>query len=294
MNTSAHLVPFIKGHGTENDFIIVVDPAASLDLAPEIIQALCNRHSGIGADGLLRVAHAGALQEGGYISELAEGINATHWFMDYYNADGSVAEMCGNGLRVFAHVLCVEGLVGTTEFTVGTRAGARRVRVLAADPHRAMVSVDMGSVQVRGLSTCTVAGQAFAGLAVSTGNPHLACVVPGMTAEHLNSLEMAPPVFDRDFFPSGVNVEIIALKPGGDIYMRVYERGVGETRSCGTGTVAAAVAALADRGDTTGTLHVGVLGGEVTVEITEDRAILSGPSQIVARGTIDLKAYTDR
>lgn len=208
--------------------------------------------------------------------------------MDYRNADGSVAEMCGNGTRVFAHWVRSRGLVDKDTFTVGTRAGAKRVTVHSFTETDAEVSVEMGPATVLGVSTASMAGEKFAGLGVDIGNPHLAAVIPGLSAEALAQRTLEQPLIDTEFFPAGVNVEIVTPLESGTVHMRVFERGVGETRSCGTGTVAAARAALADASQATGTVRVIVPGGEVTVEITEDGSTLTGPSRIVATGETSL------
>lgn len=279
---------FAKGHGTENDFVIVEDYAVERPLSADAVVALCERRAGIGGDGLLRVVKAGALLEAGEVDSLAEGISPEDWFMDYRNADGSLAEMCGNGVRVFAHWVRSRGLVETDEFTVGTRGGAKRVVVHSFSAEEAEVSVDMGPAEVMGVSTARIGEQNFAGLGVDMGNPHLAAVVLGWDAQRLAGLELVAPVFDTEFFPAGVNVEIVTPLADGAVHMRVFERGVGETRSCGTGTVAAATAALADAGQVHGTVTVHVPGGQVTVEVREDTTILRGPSRIVAEGETNL------
>ncbi|MFG1794671.1 diaminopimelate epimerase [Nocardia sp. NPDC049149] len=295
---------FAKGHGTQNDFVVLPDLEVRLDLTPERVSALCDRQRGLGADGVLRVARAGALHAAGVLAEIPAGVAADDWFMDYRNADGSIAEMCGNGVRVFAHYLVASGLetssefvVGSragsgpvTEFVVGSRAGARPVKVHAATAVDGDVTVDMGQVRQLGESTATVAGWAYSGLGTDVGNPHLACVDPGLSAEGLAKLDLTvPPGYDPDLFPHGVNVEIVtALDADGSVDMRVYERGVGETRSCGTGTVAAAAAALADKGfdlaTDSGEVRVRIPGGEVTVGIANGAAWLRGPSVLVAKG----------
>lgn len=271
---------FAKGHGTENDFVIIEDHEGTLELSPERVRVLCDRRAGIGGDGLLRVVRAGALGE-----PLAEGIAPADWFMDYRNADGSVAEMCGNGTRVFAHWVRSRGLVDSESFVVGTRAGAKQVTVHSFDEHDAQVSVEMGPAEVTGVSTASMVGESFAGLGVDMGNPHLAAVIPGLTPESLVDMAFAQPEFDHEFFPHGVNVEVLTQLVDGAVSMRVFERGVGETRSCGTGTVAAARAALADAGEGAGTVTVNAPGGQVQVEIFDGGSRLTGPSRIVAEGT---------
>ena len=272
---------FAKGHGTENDFVIV---EGTQPLPPGQVVALCDRRAGLGADGVLRVIRAGELVKAGEIDALAPGIDPEDWFMDYHNADGSVAEMCGNGTRVFAHWVRSRGLVDKDTFTVGTRAGAKQVTVHSCSDTDAVVSVEMGPATVLGVSTASMAGESFAGLGVDMGNPHLAAVIPGLSPQALAERTLEQPVFDTEFFPAGVNVELVTPLEDGVAHMRVFERGVGETRSCGTGTVAAARAALADAALGTGTVRIIVPGGEVTVEIRDDGSTLTGPSRIVASG----------
>lgn len=285
-------IEFTKGHGTENDFVVLSDPQVGLALTPERVSALCDRRRGIGADGVLRVARAGALRGAGVLDEIPEGVGADDWFMDYRNADGSIAEMCGNGVRVFAHYLAASGLETRDRYVVGSRAGARPVTVHAADLVTGDVTVGMGKVRELGESTATIAGWAMSGIGIDVGNPHLACVDTGLSSEALGKLDLTvPPGFDPDLFPHGVNVEIVtALDTDRSVDMRVYERGVGETRSCGTGTVAAAAAALAAEGfriaEDTGRATVRVPGGEVTVGLENGTAWLRGPSVLVATGRL--------
>jgi diaminopimelate epimerase len=280
-------VEFAKGHGTQNDFVVLLDLPAAIDLHPAAVAALCDRRRGLGADGILRVTTAGAAREAGVFDLLPEGVAADDWFMDYRNADGSVAQMCGNGVRVFAHYLRATGLERRTEFVVGSLAGSRPAVMHSADALTADISVDMGKANPFGTGEATVGGQRFSGLAVDVGNPHLACVDPGLTEADLAALDVAAPVqFDRAQFPEGVNVEVLTAPRDGAVSMRVHERGVGETRSCGTGTVAAALAALRHLGADTGALAVRVPGGEVTVTVTDATSFLRGPSVLVARGEI--------
>ena len=278
---------FAKGHGTQNDFVLLPDLEARLDLTPAAVAALCDRRRGLGADGVLRVTTAGAVVDAGVLDRLPEGVDAGDWYMDYRNADGSIAQMCGNGVRVFAHYLRVSGLEERDEFVVGSLAGPRPVVVHRADDVTADVTVEMGKVNRLGGGTATVGGRRLAGLAVDVGNPHLACLDRGLTEDTLAALDVGAPVtFDHAQFPDGVNVEVLTAPVHGAVTMRVHERGVGETRSCGTGTVAAAVAALAHLGAQTGTLRVRVSGGEVSVEVNDTTSFLSGPSVLVARGDL--------
>ncbi|KUH99198.1 diaminopimelate epimerase [Mycobacterium sp. IS-3022] len=278
---------FAKGHGTQNDFVLLPDIGFDLELSAEVVAALCDRRRGLGADGVLRVTTAEAARRAGLFEQLPEGVEGEHWYMDYRNADGSIAQMCGNGVRVFAHYLRASGLEPGDEFVVGSLAGPRPVVLHDWDATTADVTVEMGKVNQLGGGEAIVGGRPFAGLAVDVGNPHLACVDPDMTLEELLALDVAAPVsFDAEQFPEGVNIEVLTAPHDGAVSMRVHERGVGETRSCGTGTVAAAVAALAFSGATTGTLDVRIPGGEVCVTITEASSYLRGPSILVAHGEL--------
>jgi diaminopimelate epimerase len=280
-------VEFTKGHGTQNDFVVLPDVDARLALTPAAVGALCDRRRGLGADGVLRVTTAGAALAAGVFDRIPEGVAATDWYMDYRNADGSIAQMCGNGVRVFAHYLRASGLETRDEFVVGSLAGPRPVVLHAVDALNADVTVEMGKANQHGPGTATVGGREFAGVAVDVGNPHLACVDATLTTDELAALDVAAPVhFDHGQFPDGVNVEVLTAPADGAVSMRVHERGVGETRSCGTGTVAAAVAALAHQGATTGALRVRIPGGEVAVTITDATSYLRGPSVLVARGEL--------
>jgi diaminopimelate epimerase len=207
--------------------------------------------------------------------------------MDYRNADGSTAQMCGNGARVFAHYLRASGLEDRDEFMVGSLAGPRPVVVHSADDVTADVTVDMGKANHLGAGIATVGGRRLTGMAVDVGNPHLACLVPDLTADALSALDVGSPVeFDHNQFPDGVNIEVLTAPVDGVVSMRVHERGVGETRSCGTGTVAAALAALDHAGAHTGAVRIRVPGGEVNVEVSDTTSYLRGPSVLLARGEL--------
>ena len=278
---------FAKGHGTENDFVVLPDLTARLTLAPAAVSALCDRRRGLGADGVLRVTTAGAAISAGVLDRLPDGVAAGDWFMDYRNADGSTAQMCGNGARVFAHYLRVSGLEDRDEFMVGSLAGPRPVVVHSADDVTADVTIDMGKANRLGAGIATVGGRRLTGMAVDVGNPHLACLVPDLTADALSALDVGSPVeFDHNQFPDGVNIEVLTAPVDGLVSMRVHERGVGETRSCGTGTVAAALAALDHDGAHTGAVRIRVPGGEVNVEVSDTTSYLRGPSVLLARGEL--------
>lgn len=276
--------PFLKGHGTENDFVLLPDHDGTVhgDLAPARVRALCDRRAGLGADGVLRVIRTAAL-EGSTSGESAPGEPVAEWFMDYRNSDGSVSEMCGNGVRVFALHLVAEGLVDATRsISVGTRDGIKTVTV---DGDR--ITVDMGSPQLGAESKVTVGERAWPAVNVDMGNPHAVVFVDDLA--EAGDLVTAP-AHDRGVYPHGVNVEFVVRRGSTHVAMRVHERGSGETRSCGTGACAVMVAAaLADEAARGTAYVVDVPGG--TLEITwtaDDRILMTGPAVLVARGVTDL------
>jgi len=264
---------FAKGHGTRNDFVILPDLDGTLDLTPAKVSYLCDRRSGIGADGVLRVVKAGAA---GYT-----GVDPDLWFMDYRNADGSIAEMCGNGLRVFARYLAEEGLSSDAELTIATRAGLRWAKLF--DDGR--VTVGMGRVTTGPTTSGTLGSRTYEGVAVDVGNPHLVAMVA--TAQDVSDAELRDPfTADQDVFPHGVNFELVHVVGAKHAVMRVLERGVGETEACGTGAVAVARVV---NGEGPGTVRVDLRGGTVEVSFAEDgSATLTGPAVILARGDVEM------
>jgi diaminopimelate epimerase len=271
---------FAKGHGTGNDFVILPDPEDQLRLTAPLVRRLCDRHSGIGADGVLRIVAGGSGRSSPRAS--AVGTSGPIWFMDYRNADGGIAEMCGNGVRVFARYLLDHGLATGSDLAIETRAGVRMVRRESEQ----LFSVDMGPVKVGGPATARVGGRSYDGLSVDVGNPHLVI----MTSEPVSGFDLAePPAVDAADFPGGVNVEVV--RPIGDlaVEMRVHERGSGETLSCGTGAVASAAAASVAAGrwpDGSDRWLVRVPGGTLTVTPGVTASVLTGPAVIVAEGEV--------
>ena len=296
---------FTKAHATGNDFVLIADPQAQQHLDAEFVAALCHRHTGIGADGLIRAVPAHSSDDGRNALEAA-GLTSTQeaplWFMDYRNADGSLAEMCGNGVRAFAHFLRAEGLAELTDGTlpVITRAGLKTVRASKEgyavgmgvwsfiDPELASERASDSLVHTAGLDDPRPA------LSISMGNPHTVVALPDPDALAALELHRAPKV---DPTPAhGTNVEFVVpadplVEDGeGRVTMRVHERGVGETLSCGTGACAAAAAVRVwAAGSGVDTWRLAVPGGEVTVRFTAradgaEEVELSGPAVLVHRG----------
>ena len=258
--------PFLKGHGTENDFVVLPDPDGTVhgDLPAERVRALCDRRAGIGGDGVLRAVR----RDDG-------------WFMDYRNADGSVSEMCGNGIRVFARYLH-EREGEAFPMRIQTRDGVKTL-----DSAGDELTADMGAPEVFEDTTVSVGGRSWPARHVSMGNPHAVAFVDNL-AEAGPLLE--EPEHDDGVFPEGVNVEFVVRRGEHHVAMRVHERGSGETRSCGTGACAVAVvAALADDAPRGTSYRVDVPGGTLHVVWTEDdRILMTGPAVLVAEGVTDL------
>ncbi len=305
---------FVKGHGTENDFVLIPDYQNKQDLSPRQVRDLCDRRRGLGADGLIRVVRTSAHSQ---VSTLAA---QAPWFMDYRNADGTVAEMCGNGLRVFLAYLSIAGEISPGPQVIATRAGA--LSVVASAPQSGGIvasQVDLGPWSIpsadplRG-GDCEVQVHGFKGqlpgLSVRVGNPHTVVLLRSSSELAALDLSSAPTVTPTP--PEGTNVEFVVLVAGtvapgtptagtvaqaasGQVQMRVYERGVGETRSCGTGAAAVALAARfwsdqakAPRLDR---WQVGVPGGQLVVQangslVDGPQVLLEGPAQLVARGVV--------
>jgi diaminopimelate epimerase len=262
--------PFLKGHGTQNDFVLLPDPDGSLALTADVVRRLCDRRQGLGADGVLRVVPALLHPEAAHLSDERDG--GGRWFMDHWNSDGTTAEMCGNGVRVFARYLVAAGLARPGALRVVTRAG---VKELGVEPGDGDVTVDMGPAEVGGTVLVDGAPAQF----VSMGNPHAVLPVPSVAA--LGALH--PDRLD-------LNVEYVEDVGPAHVRMRVHERGVGETRSCGTGACAVAVAAALVDDAPRGTAYVVDLpGGTLEVTWTEDdRVLMTGPAVIVAEGETSL------
>jgi diaminopimelate epimerase len=254
--------PFLKGHGTQNDFVLLPDLYGTLDLTPDAVRRLCDRRQGLGADGVLRVVPA-------TLDPAADG--DAGWFMDHRNADGTTAEMCGNGIRVFARYLVAAGLAEPGALRVVTRAGVKDLDVTPGDGD---VTVDMGPAEVGDVLVVDGEKAQF----VSMGNPHAVLEVPSVDALG----ELHPDRLD-------LNVEYVEDVTPTHLRMRVHERGVGETRSCGTGACAAVVATSLRTGAPRGTaFDVDVPGGRLVVTWQDDgRVSMRGPAVLVAEGVVD-------
>lgn len=253
------------GHGTHNDFVLLFDEHDQIEITQDQISRICDRETGVGSDGFIRI-----IKRDG------------KWFMDYHNQDGSIAEMCGNGIRVMARYLVERGHQGEGIFAINTRAGMKYLAVPAVDD----ISVNMGGVvEVYDDVMVTVGEQSWSALHIDVGNPHAVVFVDDLTA--IGDLEIAP-VVDGDY-PDGVNIEFATFLPNGEIAMRVFERGVGETQSCGTGTCAVALAAtLHNKQKLPAKWIINPPGGRLIVDIDgHSNATLIGPAVLLRDVELD-------
>jgi diaminopimelate epimerase len=249
------------GHGTENDFVIIFDPQEEITISADQVAKICDRANGIGADGVIRITRPDG-----------------KWFMDYRNADGSIAEMCGNGIRVMARYLVVNGHQSEGLFPIQTRDGAKFSRV----PAEGDISVNMGQVSDEGdVVTVATNGQMYSARRISIGNPHAVAFLDDL--ETVGSLADAPVVTPATVYPEGVNVEFVEIESPDTLIMRVHERGSGETRSCGTGTCAVALAAtIHTRGKLPARWIIKPPGGTLIVDIDgHSNATLTGPAELI-------------
>jgi len=257
------------GHGTENDFVLLFDPSDEIAITPTQIAAICNRESGVGADGLIKI-----IKRDG------------KWFMDYRNADGSLAEMCGNGIRVMARYLVERGHMSEGIFAINTRDGIKHLRV----PMVGDISVNMGQVVNEGEEiTASINSQVWKGYNISVGNPHAVVFVDDLSG--VGPMKEPPVVLPRESYPEGVNVEFVEVTGEHELSMRVYERGSRETKSCGTGTCAVALAAVLHTKDRLpSTWVINPPGGRLQVSIdAHSNATLIGPAVLVK--DVDISEY---
>mgnify|MGYP000709318061 CR=1 FL=1 len=295
--TAAVKFEFTKGQGTGNDFVLYLDETGEKSLTRAAIAKICDRRFGIGADGVIRVVKTANLEAG---AAIAAAEPEAVWFMDYYNSDGSIAEMCGNGVRVFARYLTQKGLVALEQgqtLSVGTRAGVKDLQ-----QNMAGFAVDMGRWRLEpGETLVQAANQTIGrpGLGINVGNPHVVVALAEQAELENLDLHSAPGLFPLP--ANGANIEFVVphepmvTNGVGSIDMRVFERGSGETLSCGTGVVAAALATRHWAGQgAPNHWQVTVPGGTLGVRMfpTEEgeHVGLSGAAELVFDGEVELTA----
>jgi diaminopimelate epimerase len=262
-------VEFVKAHGTGNDFVVVEDLTDRYRITPELVRAVCDRHFGVGADGLIRITPG----------------TAAPFFMDYRNADGSLAEMCGNGVRVVGKYLGDRGHVGGA-FDLETRAGVKHLELHADDRGDIdRVTVDMGPPTLDEERTLEVDGEKVTATCLSMGNPHAVVFVDDVDEAPVTTLG---PTLEHHpaFAPDRTNVEFAQVLDRATVRQRTWERGVGETLACGTGACAVAVAAQV-RGLAGRPLAVELRGGRLELDWTPGGTVrMTGTAREVAHGTL--------
>lgn len=286
-------IRFTKGHGTGNDFVLYADPEGQRQLSPAQLAGIADRRFGVGGDGVIRAVRSAHLSAGE--AALVEDPEA-EWFMDYVNSDGSVSEMCGNGIRVFVAYLLESGLAELAagrSIPIGTRAGVRDVQRtaegFAADLGRWRLDGGEPIVRARGLPVPRP------GIGINVGNPHVVVALASLDELAAIDLTVGPAI---DPAPeTGANVEFVVphepmvVDGIGRIRMRVHERGSGETLSCGTGAVAAALAVRHWAGSAAPDewrveVPGGVLGVRMFAAEDGEHVALSGPAVLVFEGEL--------
>lgn len=265
---SAHPTTFFKYHGTGNDFVVVDARTVGFDVEA-LTPAICDRHRGVGADGVIVVDVDGA----------PRGFDAR---MTIFNRDGSRPQMCGNGIRCVARHL-VEVLGHERHLRIATDAGERRCEVYV-DGDRWEVDVDMGIPQMTGQATVQVAADALALTGVDMGNPHAVTFEsrPPGEVDAIGALLNAP----QSPYPQGVNVEFVTITGDSRLDVVVYERGVGRTQACGTGACAAAVAAWQQERVRGAEVEVWLPGGPLRIRSVADHVWMRGDAEFVMRGEL--------
>ena len=287
-----------KAHATGNDFVVYLDEDGMHEPTADEVRFLCDRHFGIGGDGLIRLAHPQAVSDVNerQIADCAAG--DADWFMDYRNADGSLAEMCGNGTRaitLFAQRQGIADQPGGTPFHLGTRAGVKILTSLGDVPGlgKDVFQVEMGAWKrgdVDGYEV-TIPGTAGSarGTFVDMGNPHVVAVLEDAFASlpNVEDLDLTVKPVVSPEIPTDQNVEFVRIDEqsegddAGEATMRVNERGCGETLSCGTGLCATAVTLRAKTGIDHWTITV--RGGTLRVDVTDTDVRLTGSATIVGK-----------
>jgi diaminopimelate epimerase len=279
---------FAKYQGTGNDFVMLADPRDELQLSPQVVRALCDRRFGIGADGVIRVA---------------PGIDGGDFFMDYVNSDGSVGEMCGNGIRCLAVFARAQGMTDKRELKVDTRSGLKivtmtddgRVRVDMGAPIFDPVSIGVDHKGSDALhAKVELDDQVLEAACVSMGNPHAVLFHDDPPTAPVTGL--GPAIEKHPMFSNGANVEFMRVDSPDHVTMRVWERGAGETLACGTGACAVAVVARL-LGGTQPNMTVSLAGGDLDIEWrgsldAEEPVFMTGPAIAVFVGETDLDEVT--
>jgi len=263
-------IEYVKGHGTKNDFVIIEDLEDNLDISLNQVKEICDRNSGIGADGILRVVK-----------------NNNQFFMDYRNADGSLAEMCGNGARVFGLYLKERNLVNEDTFTISTRAGDVKITVI--NPNE--ISVTMNTAKIRNNPVeIKNNSRTYSATGVDAPNPHAVVFVDDLS--EIGDLKVPPIHWPSEEFAQGVNVEFVKKISDTHGQMRVFERGSGETLSCGTGACAVATVLRKLSNNQQDQFQIDVKGGTLIINFVGDKIIMTGPAVLESSGILKDNWYS--
>lgn len=264
------IVEYYKGHGTKNDFVIIEDLEDELEITANQVKEMCDRKTGIGADGILRVVRTNG-----------------QYFMDYRNADGSIAEMCGNGARVFGLYLKERNLVFDQNFTISTRAG--EVKIFISNPNE--ISVTMNGVKIRSNSVeISNNSKTYPATGVDAPNPHAVVFVEDLS--EIGALDIAPTSIPSEEFKEGVNVEFVKKLSDTHVQMRVFERGSGETLSCGTGACAVAAVLRELVKHQKNQFQIDVRGGTLYINFIDDKIVMTGPAVLESSGILKESWYS--
>lgn len=273
-------IEFSKWQGLGNDYVIIAASSLDFILGPEQAKMICDRHLGVGADGVL----------------LWSGSGADAFQLEIFNPDGSRAEMCGNGIRMLARHLHQTGRADSTEMLVETEAGLIRPKVR----DDGLVEVNMGRARLGGDGISGFDGESGGGEAVgqkleingsefeftfvSMGNPH--CIIETGDPGEVELESLGPAIERHQLFPNRTNVEFMKVTGPQEVEMRVWERGVGETSACGTGACAVAVAACRTRG-VVSPVTVRLPGGKLEIAVSPEMEVtMTGPAEEIYSGTM--------
>ena len=270
---------FTKMQGTGNDYILIQDFERRVVRAAALARRMCQQHFGVGADGLILILKS----------------RRADFKMRIFNPDGSEAEMCGNGIRCLGKLVYERRLTRKKELTIETAAGIRTLRLLVRKGKVFRVAVNMGrpglereAIPILGQGSPVLAqritslGKTFSATCLSMGNPH--CVIFVKRLAPFPVERFGPVIENLPIFPQRTNVEFARVLNRGEVEVRIWERGVGETLACGTGTSAVAVAGVLT-GRTDRKIHIHLLGGDLQVDFRADGCVyLAGPANIVFQG----------
>jgi diaminopimelate epimerase len=264
----AAMAHYVKSHGLGNDYIVIDPATVPFRVTPEAVRLICDRHLGVGSDGILLVAPGDGADFG----------------LRIFNPDGSEAEKSGNGLRIFAKFLRERGYTDRDRFTVSTLGGRVTCSLELADGRVAQITVDMGKARFDPLDAIDVDGRRFEVTSVSLGNPHCVIVVPDLGTVDVHSL--GPKIEHHPTFPKRTNVQFAQVLSRAEVRILIWERGAGYTLASGSSSCAV-VAACHRRGLVDRDVTVSMAGGELRIAMAEDGELrMRGPAEEICAGDL--------